>query len=126
MGAAGYGTHLAPAFTIGTGYFGSSSVGENVGPQHLINWTRIAYNDDPAEAFGDFAGLDAWSGGPALALGLEAPISLGRLQEGAPKIGDPVPSSAAGGADELALMREEIRKMVLEELRGALAAGKKT
>ncbi len=76
LGAAGYGTHLAPAFTIGTGFFGSSAIGENVGPQHLINWTRIAYNDDPKEAFGDFGGLDANAGGPALALGLEAPISL--------------------------------------------------
>ncbi|MDQ2633865.1 MAG: aldehyde dehydrogenase family protein [Pseudomonadota bacterium] len=125
MGAAGYGTHLAPAFTIGTGYFGSSSVGENVGPQHLINWTKIAYNDDPAEAFGDFSGLDAWAAGPALALGLDAPMSLGRLQEGAPQKGDQAPSNAAAGAGELALMREEIRKMVLEELRGALASGKK-
>ncbi|MER9751356.1 hypothetical protein [Mesorhizobium sp. M0140] len=97
--------HLARAFTIGTGYFGSSSVGEKVGPQHLINWTRIDYNDDPAEAFGDFSGLDAPSGGPALALGREAPISLGRLQEGAPQIGVPTRSNAAGGDDEFALMR---------------------
>lgn len=123
QGAAGYGTHLAPAFTIGTGFFGSSSIGENVGPQHLINWTRIAYNDDPKEVFGDFSGLDPWAGGPALALGREAPISLGRLQEGAEQVSAAAPSpgqTAAGSADEFALLREEIRRMVLEELRGAL------
>ncbi|MBL8710636.1 MAG: aldehyde dehydrogenase family protein [Rhodospirillaceae bacterium] len=122
QGAAGYGTHLAPAFTIGTGYFGSSSVGENVGPQHLVNWTRIAYNEDPAEAFGDFSVLDAWAGGPALALGREAPMSLGRLQEGADSVQDPMPlpTSSAGTIDEIAILREEIRRMVLEELRGAL------
>lgn len=120
QGAAGYGTHLAPAFTIGTGYFGSSSVGENVGPQHLINWTRIAYNDDPQEAFGDFSQLDAWSGGPALALGREAPISLGRLQEGAERAQDSAPAQAAGAGDDVAMLREEIRRMVLEELRVAL------
>lgn len=122
QGAAGFGTHLAPAFTIGTGYFGSSAVGENVGPQHLINWTRIAYSDEPAEAFGAFEGLDAWATGPALAFGREAPISLGRLQEGADAAQDPLPQpqTTTGAIDEVALMREEIRRMVLEELRGAL------
>jgi len=122
LGAAGYGTHLAPAFTIGTGFFGSSSIGENVGPQHLVNWTRIAYNDDAKEAFGEFGGLDANAGGPALALGLESPISLGRLQEGADAAQDPLPlpSGGAGTTSEIDIMREEIRRMVLEELRGAL------
>jgi hypothetical protein len=120
LGAAGYGTHLAPAFTIGTGYFGSSSVGENVGPKHLINWTRIAYNDDPNEVFGDFAGLDATAGGPALALGREAPMSLGRLQEGGEPTRAVATGALAGDAEEVALLREEIRRMVLEELRDAL------
>lgn len=118
QGAAGYGTHLAPAFTIGTGFLGSSSVGENIGPHHLINWTRIAYNDDPREVFGDFAGLDAWSGGPVPAMGREAPMSLGRLQEGAESA---PPPPAGTPADEVVMLREEIRRMVLEELRGALA-----
>jgi hypothetical protein len=114
QGAAGYGTHLAPAFTIGTGFLGSSSVGENVGPQHLINWTRIAWNDDPREVSGDVAGLPAPNGGPAPALGRESPMSLGRLQEGAEA------APAAAPFDEVAMLREEIRRMVLEELRGAL------
>jgi hypothetical protein len=130
QGAAGYGTHLAPAFTIGTGFFGSSAVGENVGPQHLVNWTRIAYSDDPKEAFGDFAGLSVGHG--ALALGREAPISLGRLQEGADQApglqvqatGSPTlassTTSSPGGDDEIALMRAEIRRIVLDELRTAL------
>lgn len=48
QGAAGFATHLPPAFMIGTGFKGRSSVGENVGPQHLVHWTRIAYGkDDP-------------------------------------------------------------------------------
>jgi acyl-CoA reductase-like NAD-dependent aldehyde dehydrogenase len=128
QGAAGYGTHLAPAFTIGTGFFGSSAIGENVGPQHLVNWTRIAYSDEPAELFGEFVGLDPWAG-PPVALGREAPISLGRLQEGA----DQAPASAFASApgatspisrpmpgDEIAQMREEIRRIVLDELRAAL------
>jgi acyl-CoA reductase-like NAD-dependent aldehyde dehydrogenase len=111
QGAAGFGTHLAPSFTIGTGFFGRSSVGENIGPQHLVNWTRIAYSDEADEPFGDFAGLEADR--PPLAVGREAPMSLGRLQEGAS-------AAPAAAADEIAAMREEIRRIVLEELRSAL------
>jgi len=109
QGAAGFATHLAPTFTIGTGFFGRSSVGENIEPRHLVNWTRIAYNSDPAEAFGNFDGLDFNFPDPVL--GREAPMSLGRLQEGAP---------AAPANDEIALLREEIRRMVVEELRHVL------
>ena len=49
-GAAGFDTFLAPTMTIGTGFFGRSSVGENIGPQHLVQWTRIAYGKDPGVA----------------------------------------------------------------------------
>ncbi|MER9707583.1 aldehyde dehydrogenase family protein [Mesorhizobium sp. M0204] len=55
QGAAGFATHLAPSFMIGTGYFGRSSVGENVGPQHLVHWTKLAFNSDPSVCFGDFS-----------------------------------------------------------------------
>lgn len=43
MGVIGDGTALAPTFTIGTGFAGRSSIGENVGPEHLINWKKIAF-----------------------------------------------------------------------------------
>jgi acyl-CoA reductase-like NAD-dependent aldehyde dehydrogenase len=43
MGAIGAGNGLAPTFTIGTGFAGRSSLGENAGPHHLINWKRVAY-----------------------------------------------------------------------------------
>ncbi len=112
QGAAGFSTHLAPSFTIGTGFFGRSSVGDNIGPQHLVNWTRIAYSDEASEAFGDFSGLESWTDRPRLAVGREAPISLGKLQEGAEQAAPP------GG--ELDAIREEIRRIVLDELRTAL------
>ena len=60
LGSAGLETNLAPTMTIGTGFFGRSSVGENLHPGHLVQWTRLAYNRDPAEPFGDFAGLVPW------------------------------------------------------------------
>lgn len=52
MGVIGDGTHLPPTFTIGTGFAGRSSVGENVGPEHLIDWKRIAFpiEDAPPQA----------------------------------------------------------------------------
>ena len=111
QGAAGFATHLAPTFTIGTGFFGGSSIGENIEPKHLVNWTRIAYSDEANEAFGDFGGMETWAEAGTIAVGREAPMSLGKLQEGA---------TAAVDSDEIAELREEIRRMVLEELRAAL------
>ena len=53
QGAAGFATHLPPTFMIGTGFAGRSSIGENVGPQHLVHWTRIAFGRDvPADLGG--------------------------------------------------------------------------
>jgi acyl-CoA reductase-like NAD-dependent aldehyde dehydrogenase len=121
QGAAGFGTHLAPSFTIGTGYFGRSSVGENIGPKHLVNWTRIAYSDEASEAFGDYSSLETWNNQPPLPVGRDAPMTIGRLQEGAERADESLFAQAGGGAiaDEIALMREEIRRIVLEELRSA-------
>lgn len=36
-------TGLDPTFTIGTGFGSGSSIAENVGPQHLVQWKRIAF-----------------------------------------------------------------------------------
>ena len=55
-GAAGFETNLAPTMTVGTGFFGRSSVAENVGPQHLIQWTRVAFNKDEAVDLGRLRG----------------------------------------------------------------------
>ncbi len=98
QGAAGFATHLPPSFMIGTGFAGRSSVGENVGPQHLVHWTRIAYNSDssvPFEQF-DFSVLD--SGMPP-----------------APK-----PAHAAHRAPPALpeTDRDMLRQLILEELRG--------
>jgi len=112
QGAAGFATHLAPSFTIGTGFFGRSAVGENIEPRHLVNWTRIAYNDDASEPFGDFGTLEPVDALPAPVLGRAAPMTLGTLQEGA--------AAAPAATDEIALLREEIRRIVLDELRSAL------
>ena len=102
QGAAGFGTGLVPTFTVGTGYFGRSSVGDNIGPQHLVHWTQVAYRSDPDEAMGDFRSLR-----------LDLPGPLPRAPaDGVPGESRPV-RQAAVDADTLAL----IRRLVSEELR---------
>jgi acetaldehyde dehydrogenase / alcohol dehydrogenase len=100
-GAAGFDTNLAPTMTIGTGFFGRSSIGENIEPKHLINWTRIAYPKEAGEALGDFEAFEPWDDvvWPA----------AGGAQIAAP--------ARANDDDPLAGMRDEIRQLVLEELR---------
>lgn len=43
LGAVGYTTGLAPAFTLGCGTWGGSSTSDNITPLHLINRKRLAY-----------------------------------------------------------------------------------
>jgi acyl-CoA reductase-like NAD-dependent aldehyde dehydrogenase len=115
QGAAGFGTHLAPTFTIGTGFFGRSSIGENIGPEHLVSWTRIAWPLD-AELPADVEALT----------GLDHPGPLSR----APADGVPgmtraraaAATSTAGDSPPVRdpALREEIRKIIAEELRLAL------
>lgn len=93
QGAAGFATHLPPSFMIGTGYAGRSSVGENVGPQHLVHWTKIAFGRDvPA----DLARLD-----------------FDTLYQASP------PKAAPAGVkpSQVDFSRDDLRAMILEELR---------
>jgi acetaldehyde dehydrogenase (acetylating) len=106
QGAAGFGTHLPPSFTVGTGFRGRSSVGENVGPQHLVHWTRIAWARD---AKADLAGLDL----SALTAEVES-AGAGR--------GAPPPPPAAGAADA-GLDRELLRQLIQAELRNLTGGG---
>jgi hypothetical protein len=94
--------------TIGTGFFGRSSLGENLEPKHLVNITRIAYNADASVPMPSFAGLDPWSApvGPVP----EYPVPSNVHDE------DAVPVERRDHGDE-AELREEIRRLVIEELR---------
>ncbi|HKG74003.1 MAG TPA: aldehyde dehydrogenase family protein [Aestuariivirgaceae bacterium] len=112
-GAAGFDTFLAPSMTVGTGFFGRSSVSENVGPQHLVQWVKIAYNKSDQVKFGNFGGLE-----------LPRPATRPR-----PPVGDidysfswaggtsanaqAQPAGEGGGNDDL---RNQIRALIMEEL----------
>ncbi len=105
LGASGFETNLGPSMTIGTGFAGGSSVGDNLTPHHFVHYARIAYNKDHAEAFGDFAGLD--------------PLNLPRSE--APRLA-PARETAAVAAMDPGDLRRELRKIILEELNAVLAA----
>ena len=118
LGSAGIGTGLAPSMTIGTGFFGRSSVGENLQPRHLVQWTRLAYNEDPSVGFGDFTGLVPWEA-PAGAMPPYPVASNLRDEDGRSAAGRVRAGGGPGGTDpDLAALRAEIRRVVLEELRG--------
>ena len=94
-GAAGLDTNLAPTMTVGTGFFGRSSLTENLEPKHLMQWTRLAYG--VGAEFGDFGELQPWTATPEPA---------------------PVARPAEAGVD-----RDELRRLILDELRELVRSG---
>ena len=105
-GSSGFDTNLAPSMTIGTGFVGRSSLGENLEPKHLVNWARLAYNSDPTEVMPSFAGLAPGHSpvGPVPAY----PVASNLVDA-------PLPTARIPAAGDLDL-REEIRRLVVEEL----------
>ena len=118
-GSAGLDTNLAPSMTLGTGFAGGSSIGENLEPQHLVNWVRVAYNAANDVPFGDFTGLSPWGvrAGPVppypVASNLPAPDG------GTRPAAQPTAPTRLGGAAPPAAdrMREQLRALIIEELR---------
>lgn len=112
QGAAGFATHLSPTYTIGTGFFGRSSIGENIGPQHLVNWTRIAWSTEAALPTDLTALLNLDHKGPL-------PIAPADGVPGAVRPQRQLVRVQSGDGS----LREEIRKIIAEELRDALKHG---
>lgn len=113
LGASGFETHLAPTMTIGTGYFGRSSVGENVGPQHLMQWVKMAWNKDDRIQIPSFASAGG-SAKPRIGTPPRGEIDydFGNHPPGA------VSSTVARSTGSSDGIREEIRRIILEELKG--------
>jgi acyl-CoA reductase-like NAD-dependent aldehyde dehydrogenase len=118
-GSSGLDTNLAPTMTVGTGFVGRSALGENLQPKHLVNWTRIAYNNDPAEVMPTYAGLSPWrdhhspvppyplASNDQRAIVLPVDAVVDRLAARAP---------ASGASVDDAVFREQVRRLVVEEL----------
>jgi acyl-CoA reductase-like NAD-dependent aldehyde dehydrogenase len=119
LGGAGIETHLAPTMTIGTGYAGRSSVGENLRPDHLVNWVRLAHNADASVTMGDFSALSPWraSTGPVPPY----PVPSNARDDRASDIGRPARTVApdrgsAASTTHDGDLREELRRIIIEEL----------
>jgi len=110
LGSSGIQTNLPPTMTIGTGFAGRSSLGENLQPKHLINYTQLAYNCDIREVMPSFAGLNPWTNpvGPVPAY---PKSSNDRNPESTlpPIHREPI-------SQDVAELRDEIRKLIVEEL----------
>jgi acyl-CoA reductase-like NAD-dependent aldehyde dehydrogenase len=106
-GSAGVDTHLPLTMTVGTGFFGRSSLTESLQPDHLVQWTRVAYASDPSERFDDFTGLQPSSALPAMdPITAPAPATIAAQR--------PAPTSHNG---DRGLSREELRQLIRAELR---------
>jgi acetaldehyde dehydrogenase / alcohol dehydrogenase len=127
-GSAGLDTHLALSMTLGTGFVGRSSIGENLEPRHLVNWTRVAYNSDAGVPFDDFTGITA--GEPPRGPVPGYPFASNLAGAGEAPAGGPVRAGAAAG-DGLATaapagavpdaVREQLRALIIEELQQLIA-----
>jgi acetaldehyde dehydrogenase/alcohol dehydrogenase len=112
-GSAGLDTGLALSMTLGTGFAGRSSIGENLEPRHLVNWARVAYNADASVPFGDFRPIAAWEAPDGPVPGYPHASNL----PGAPGSGGAPGSAApAGGGPVPDAVREQLRALIIEEL----------
>ncbi|WP_119389402.1 aldehyde dehydrogenase family protein [Taklimakanibacter lacteus] len=112
LGASGFETHLAPTMTIGTGYFGRSSVAENVGPQHLVQWVKMAWNKDERVAMPSFADVHP-NEKPHIGTPPKGDIDYD-FGNHPPGVASPTVARASGEGDDI---RAEIRRIILEELK---------
>ena len=115
LGSSGIETNLPLSMTIGTGYVGRSSVGENLQPKHLVQWTRLAYNSDRAVEFPSFFGLSPWETpvGPVPAYPVAS--NARGASHSASKTSLPTPPREPLSLESVAI-REEVRRLVAEEL----------
>ena len=131
-GSSGLDTNLAPSMTLGTGFAGHSSIGENLEPRHLVNWARVAYNSAPGVPFGDFTQITVGEppSGPVpaypLASNLPGAQPDGGYGTGAGWDSQPAASAGAGamtlpgappgGEAVPGALREQLRALIIEEL----------
>jgi acetaldehyde dehydrogenase / alcohol dehydrogenase len=120
-GSAGLDTNLAPSMTLGTGFAGRSSIGENLEPRHLVNWTRVAYNSDPGVPFGDFTGIAPWRRPPERVPAYPRASNLPPEGPSDPQAGtdrsreaDHVLSGSQSGLPDS--VRDQLRALIIEEL----------
>lgn len=119
-GSAGLDTNLAPSMTIGTGFAGRSSIGDNLEPKHLLNWARVAYNSDESVRMANLSGVEIWQV-PAGAVPIY-PIASNATPRSGVAVPKSVPrtiradSPVRGSSTDADRLRAELRRIVVEEL----------
>ncbi len=97
LGSVGYSTGLFPSMTLGCGALGGNSTSDNIGPHHLMNVKRIAYETRPV-AHHELGARVSLARGPATVTAMPpaptSPPAPPRPAAAAP----PPASSAAHGA----------------------------
>ncbi|GFG53923.1 aldehyde dehydrogenase [Mycolicibacterium agri] len=114
-GSAGLETNLAPSMTLGTGFVGRSSLGENLQPHNLLNWIRVAYNSDADVRMPNFAGVSPWRSptGPVP----EYPRPSNEWDTPPlPRHNGRAPTPSRTSEPSIDALRAELRRLVAEEL----------
>jgi acyl-CoA reductase-like NAD-dependent aldehyde dehydrogenase len=113
-GSSGIDTHLAPTMTIGTGFFGRSSLSRNLEPTDLVQWTSAAYSTDDAVAMPEMRGL------------LPSKSSSTHAMAGSTEARRPTPPAPskplrvpAGGSE----LTDQLRRLIVEELQAFISEG---
>jgi acetaldehyde dehydrogenase (acetylating) len=77
LGSVGYSTGLFPSMTLGCGAVGGNSTSDNIGPQHLMNLKRLAYEIRPVETVAAPPPIAAVQPEPVAATANPAPLPSG-------------------------------------------------
>lgn len=112
-GASGFDTNLAPTMTVGTGFFGRSSVADNVGPHHLVQWVKLAYNKEEAIEIDQFDAIELRSAPMAKHPDEKIDYSFADGYEPNPSTLGSHTGTYLSGQD----LRAEIHQIILEEIR---------
>jgi acetaldehyde dehydrogenase / alcohol dehydrogenase len=117
-GSAGLDTNLAPSMTLGTGFVGRSSIGENLEPRHLVNWTRVAYNTDASVPFDDFTSVAVAEppDGPVPGYPHASNLPGAPALQPAGSLGADGSAGPDGGSVASDAVRGQLRALIIEEL----------
>jgi acetaldehyde dehydrogenase (acetylating) len=122
-GSIGYSTNLFPAMTLGCGAPGGNITSDNIGPQHLLNVKRIAWEARPVEHRTVPAG-ERMAGQPQSS---KAAVFAAAASAGRPAMAQPAPSASshsgsASGLSTASQIASEIASRVFAATTGTQAA----
>jgi acetaldehyde dehydrogenase (acetylating) len=110
-GSIGYSTNLFPAMTLGCGSPGGNITSDNIGPMHLLNVKRIAWESRPVE-HRTISADQRLSGSAEPVERTAAVAAAGSVAPGSREAEHPAVPSAASAAPPAKLDREIIAKVV--------------